>query len=289
MTAKSPDIGEILEKLIAKAIDGPAALVRALCVATLSVAEYIVSCIDCGIASDIHDIKESLLHKIKAEGATATADAKKKLAEAIDATNQATLHKRNGRIAQAELAQREAGAAKTRAEADATRGDAETRRLQAEAEAKARLTEAKASFVEAVAKLRQEGGNIFFDREALENMLDSGLGQTLPEPTTQDPQVTDAKVSDCYGVNQLPDAVVFVTLFPQATTVQIAGDFNNWQAATTPMQRVGDSGVWQAKVKLAPGIYRYRLVVDGVWQQDPYNDRSEPNPYGGENSMFKVE
>ena len=105
---------------------------------------------------------------------------------------------------------------------------------------------------------------------------------TKPAPTI------DEKLSDYYGVNQIQDAVVFVTLYPRASNVQIAGDFNNWQPATTTMQRVGDSGVWQLKMKLPQGTYRYRLVVDGQWQQDPYNERTELNPYGEYNSLLDV-
>ena len=101
-------------------------------------------------------------------------------------------------------------------------------------------------------------------------------------------QTIDEKLCDYYGVNQVQDAVVFVTLYPRAKDVQIAGDFNNWQPATSPMQRVGDSGVWQAKIKLPNGTYRYRLVVDGQWQQDPYNERTELNPYGDYNSVLDV-
>jgi len=86
---------------------------------------------------------------------------------------------------------------------------------------------------------------------------------------------TEAKLSDYYGVNQLKDAIVFVTLYPRAGSVQVAGDFNNWQPAKTPMQKVGESGVWQTKIKLPRGKYRYRLVVDGQWQQDPYNELTD--------------
>jgi hypothetical protein len=174
MTLKGSETGEILVRLIAKATDGPASLVRATCVATLTVAEYIVSCIDCRIASDIHDIKQSLLQKIKAEGDTAIADVKKKLADAANATNRATLHKRKDRVAKAKRAQLEAQAAKTQAEAEATRTNAEAERLRAEAEAQARLIEAKSRFVEAIAGLRQQGGDVFFDREALHKMLNAG-------------------------------------------------------------------------------------------------------------------
>ncbi len=99
---------------------------------------------------------------------------------------------------------------------------------------------------------------------------------------------TNAKLSDYYGVSQIDDAMVFVTLYPRASNVQIAGDFNNWQPIKTPMQRIGDSGIWQTKLKLPQGKYRYRLVVDGQWQQDPYNEVTEVNPFGEYNSIVEV-
>lgn len=99
---------------------------------------------------------------------------------------------------------------------------------------------------------------------------------------------TAAKISDYYGVDQINDAIVFVTLYPRAQNVQIAGDFNNWQPQNTPMQKVGESGVWQTEMKLPAGRYRYRLVVDGQWQQDPYNELTELNPFGEYNSVVEI-
>jgi chromosome partitioning protein len=99
---------------------------------------------------------------------------------------------------------------------------------------------------------------------------------------------TAAKLSEYYGVSQMNDAVVFVTLYPRAHSVQIAGDFNNWQPEKHIMEKVGDSGVWQTQMKLNPGRYRYRLVVDGQWQQDPYNEVTELNPFGGFNSVVEI-
>jgi len=102
------------------------------------------------------------------------------------------------------------------------------------------------------------------------------------------PADTGAKLSDYYGVNQMEDAAIFVTLYPRAQSVQIAGDFNNWQPDRNPMERVGESGVWQTKIRLPQGKYRYRLVVDGQWQQDPYNEQVELNPYGEYNSIVEL-
>ena len=109
-----------------------------------------------------------------------------------------------------------------------------------------------------------------------------------PKTEKLKPADTDAKLSDYYGVSQINDAVVFVTLYPRAKSVQIAGDFNNWQPEKTPMQKVGTSGAWQTKLNLPVGKYRYRLVVDGQWQQDPYNELTELNPFGEFNSVIEI-
>ncbi len=117
--------------------------------------------------------------------------------------------------------------------------------------------------------------------------LEEPQAAEAPEAETLE-KSTSAKLSEYYGVSQINDAVVFVTLYPRANSVQIAGDFNNWQPEQTMMEKVGDSGVWQTQMKLNPGRYRYRLVVDGQWQQDPYNELNELNPFGGFNSIIEI-
>jgi len=109
----------------------------------------------------------------------------------------------------------------------------------------------------------------------------------VPEAETLE-KSTAEKLSEYYGVSQINDALVFVTLYPRANSVQIAGDFNNWQPEHHIMEKVGDSGVWQTQMKLNQGRYRYRLVVDGQWQQDPYNEQTESNPFGGFNSVVEI-
>ena len=114
--------------------------------------------------------------------------------------------------------------------------------------------------------------------------------RTVQAPMTERPEPADidVKLSDYYGVNQMNDAVVFVTLYPRAKSVQVAGDFNSWQPEETPMQKVDAGGVWQTKLSLPAGKYHYRLVVDGQWQQDPYNELTELNPFGEFNSVIEV-
>lgn len=81
--------------------------------------------------------------------------------------------------------------------------------------------------------------------------------------------------------------VTFTIEAPDAEHVHLAGDFNNWTLDGSEMEPTG--GVWKKVVKLPPGRYRYRYVVDGRWQSDPLNAVVEPSPYGGEDSILVMD
>ena len=74
-----------------------------------------------------------------------------------------------------------------------------------------------------------------------------------------------------------------------ASTIGVAGEFNEWDPEKTPMRRRKD-GAWAATVRLDQGRgYQYRLVVDeGTWITDEEADAQVPNPYGGLNSVVQV-
>ena len=111
---------------------------------------------------------------------------------------------------------------------------------------------------------------------------------TTLSSTVMSPGSSAISATKPLGPCQVGDSVIFVASYPQANSVQIAGDFNNWQPEKTVMRKAGD-GTWQVRVPLKKGTYHYRFIVDGHWQQDPFNDATEPNPYGGVNSVLKVE
>ena len=52
--------------------------------------------------------------------------------------------------------------------------------------------------------------------------------------------------------------------------VQVAGDFNNWQPKD--LVKEGGTGVWGELLKLEPGTYNYKYLVDGVWKHDEDGD-----------------
>jgi len=75
---------------------------------------------------------------------------------------------------------------------------------------------------------------------------------------------------------------------PDATSVQLVGDFTHWQENPINLKRQR-SGTWKVTVPLAPGTYHYRFLVDGEWRDDPECTLRVPNPFGTENSVRKVE
>ena len=73
-----------------------------------------------------------------------------------------------------------------------------------------------------------------------------------------------------------------------AHTVAVAGTFNNWHPTTKSLRSAG-SGLWLKEAFLPPGNYEYCLVVDGQWMPDPLARETVPNPFGGRNSILKVD
>jgi chromosome partitioning protein len=85
----------------------------------------------------------------------------------------------------------------------------------------------------------------------------------------------------------VPREVTFTFDAPEAEHVLLTGDFNDWTLDGSEMAPIG--GVWTKVIKLAPGRYRYRYVVDGQWQHDPANATIAPNPYGGHDSILVMD
>lgn len=97
-----------------------------------------------------------------------------------------------------------------------------------------------------------------------------------------------AQINQLYGVRKTSQGLLFVQPLNGARQLAIAGDFNDWQPELTPMNRDDGLGVWQAAVDVPPGRYRYRLVVDGQWIRDPYNQYVETNPFGELNNVVEI-
>lgn len=97
-----------------------------------------------------------------------------------------------------------------------------------------------------------------------------------------------------YGYNRFRNKYPFevndsvVTFFLKnnikAKRVMLAGSFNNWEPDVLSMLRT-DSG-WIAYVKLSPGKYWYKFVIDGNWNTDNDNYLNENDNHGNVNSVY---
>lgn len=81
--------------------------------------------------------------------------------------------------------------------------------------------------------------------------------------------------------------VVFFLQAPQAKEVYLAADFNDWRLDTASRMEQ-KNGQWTKRLKLLPGRYHYRFVIDGKWTEDPNNTKKETNPFGELNSLIEI-
>ena len=82
--------------------------------------------------------------------------------------------------------------------------------------------------------------------------------------------------------------VNFTMEAPEAQNISLAGNFNNWDINSHPLKK-RSKGIWKASINLMPGIYEYRFLVDGEWQNDPNCTTFLPNSYGSENCILELE
>jgi len=88
-----------------------------------------------------------------------------------------------------------------------------------------------------------------------------------------------ARIMDLQGI----PGVYFALWAPNASSVSVVGNFNDWQESSHPMHRLESSGVWELFV---PGLkegemYKYAILsTDGHWhlKADPYAFQAELRP-----------
>lgn len=99
-----------------------------------------------------------------------------------------------------------------------------------------------------------------------------------------------------YGINSfktkrsfiVADSTVIFNLndYLQAKKVVLSGSFNNWSPDSILMQKTNTG--WTTTMKLPPGKYWYKFVIDGKWITDPDNRLTENDGEGFINSAFYV-
>lgn len=94
--------------------------------------------------------------------------------------------------------------------------------------------------------------------------------------------------SPATGVSADTAVVQFLLVAPHAASVSLVGDFNDWDAATTPMRPARNGGIWSVTLLLPTGRHRYAFLVDGShWLADPSAPRA-PDDFGTPSSVVTV-
>jgi 1,4-alpha-glucan branching enzyme len=71
-----------------------------------------------------------------------------------------------------------------------------------------------------------------------------------------------------YGAQRTLRAVNFICNAPQAQSVTLVGDFNQWNPTSHPMKQMPDRA-WMVTVELKHGHHRYAFLADGQLTLDP--------------------
>lgn len=117
----------------------------------------------------------------------------------------------------------------------------------------------------------------------------AGLLTVMPERVVEVPIATAPIQTTAVGMKQEPTVFVrLVLLQPEARSVSVAGDFNGWNPARTPLER-SDGGMWTATIPLSPGRYEYMFVIDGKqWIADPLATEEATDGFGSHNAVLDV-
>lgn len=91
-----------------------------------------------------------------------------------------------------------------------------------------------------------------------------------------------------YKVSPKTKKTSFRMKLPDARSIALTGDFNNWSKQTDLMKK-GNDGVWKIDLTLKAGEYQFRYFVDDhYWLNDDEAPRVA-NAFGNENSVASIQ
>jgi len=116
------------------------------------------------------------------------------------------------------------------------------------------------------------------------------VGQESLRPTLSPVPGGEGSTFASVGAEQA-EAVVYVQFIldaPGASSVAVAGDFDEWVGSHTLEDPDGD-GVWSGRIPVKPGVHSYMFIVDGsTWMTDPRAERYAEDGFGNLNAVLAV-
>ncbi|MFH1777086.1 MAG: AAA family ATPase [Candidatus Omnitrophota bacterium] len=110
-------------------------------------------------------------------------------------------------------------------------------------------------------------------------VITDGVDQSRPDLAAKD------KLA---GPRFIDQGVMFTYYAPNARSIEIVGDFNNWIADKQSKLELISDGLWARTLPLNRGKYFYKFLVDGIWKNDPGNLHIENDSFGGVNSVVEI-
>ena len=114
----------------------------------------------------------------------------------------------------------------------------------------------------------------------------------MPRQTATSPQpaaLTEASAT----TPQSAEAIVYVRFSfqaPDARTVTLAGDFNDWRSDALALTDPDGDGVWSGTFALEPGMHKYMFVIDEQhWETDPGADGYVDDGFGMRNALIAID
>ncbi len=116
------------------------------------------------------------------------------------------------------------------------------------------------------------------------------MQNTLDAFDTASATTAQKNVAKLLGHRRTSQGVLFIyhALSPNQR-ISIVGDFNNWNSERHKLQYNVDLQVFEICIPLSKGSYRYRLVIDDRWVEDPHNNDKVVNDLGEQFNIMRVE
>ncbi|HNX01746.1 MAG TPA: alpha-amylase family glycosyl hydrolase, partial [Candidatus Cloacimonadota bacterium] len=70
-------------------------------------------------------------------------------------------------------------------------------------------------------------------------------------------------------------------------SVYVTGDFNHWSQTANKLDE--ENGIYSTTLRLNPGVYAYKFIVDGNWIPDPTVMEQADDSFHGKNSILRLE
>ncbi|WP_109302359.1 glycogen-binding domain-containing protein [Aquimarina sp. AU474] len=74
--------------------------------------------------------------------------------------------------------------------------------------------------------------------------------------------------------------------YEDAKKVVLSGSFNKWNEDIFRLSKTEDC--WTLTLKIKPGEYQYKFIIDGKWIEDPENPNKKVNEFNGFNSVIDI-